>query len=198
MGIYLNPPADAFAAILKKNIYVDKSGLISYTNSVLNSSRMLTCFSRPRRFGKSYAAKMLAAYYSKGADSDSLFQNLEISGMDGYKENLNQYDVLFLDVAWFISISSNIQNTISEMQDSIIEELRSAFPNIVSETVHSLPVALLQISAKQGENSLSLLMSGMLCFVKQRVMNLYRDHISSYCELCLKGSRYRNLWLVHI
>ena len=96
MGIYLNPPADAFAAILKKNIYVDKSGLISYTNSVLNSSRMLTCFSRPRRFGKSYAAKMLAAYYSKGADSDSLFQNLEISGMDGYKENLNQYDVLFL------------------------------------------------------------------------------------------------------
>ena len=116
MGIYLNPPADAFAAILKKNIYVDKSGLISYTNSVLNSSRMLTCFSRPRRFGKSYAAKMLAAYYSKGADSDSLFQNLEISGMDGYKENLNQYDVLFLDVAWFISISSNIQNTVSEMQ----------------------------------------------------------------------------------
>ena len=150
MGIYLNPPADAFAAILKKNIYVDKSGLISYTNSVLNSSRMLTCFSRPRRFGKSYAAKMLAAYYSKGADSDSLFQNLEISGMDGYKENLNQYDVLFLDVAWFISISSNIQNTVSEMQDSIIEELRSAFPNMVSETVHSLPVALLQISAKTG------------------------------------------------
>lgn len=43
MGIYLNPPADAFEAILREKIYVDKSGLISYANSVLNSSRMLTC-----------------------------------------------------------------------------------------------------------------------------------------------------------
>lgn len=50
MGIYLNPGNDAFASILKKDIYIDKSGLISYTNRVLNSSRMLTCFSRPRRF----------------------------------------------------------------------------------------------------------------------------------------------------
>ena len=150
MGIYLNPPADAFAAILKKDIYVDKSGLISYINSVLNSSRMLTCFSRPRRFGKSYAAKMLAAYYSRGADSDMLFQNLKISNMDSYKENLNQYDVLFLDIAWFISISESIQNTVSEMQNSVIDELKTAFPGTVGDTVHSLPVALLQISAQTG------------------------------------------------
>ena len=150
MGIYLNPGNDAFASILKKDIYIDKSGLISYTNRVLNSSRMLTCFSRPRRFGKSYAAKMLAAYYSKGADSDSLFQNLKISKMDNYKENLNQYDVLFLDVAWFISIASSIENTVSEMQDSIIEELKSAFPDIIGPSVHSLPVALLKVSAATG------------------------------------------------
>lgn len=150
MGIYLNPPADAFAAILKKDIYVDKSGLISYTNSVLNSSRMLTCFSRPRRFGKSYAAKMLAAYYSRGADSDLLFRELKISGMDGYRENLNQYDVLFLDIAWFISISENIQSTVSELQQSVIAELKAAFPGAIGDTVHSLPVALLQISAKTG------------------------------------------------
>lgn len=116
MGIYLNPPADAFEAILREKIYVDKSGLISYTNSVLNSSRMLTCFSRPRRFGKSYAAKMLAAYYSKGADSDSLFQGLEISNTDTYRNYLNKYNVLFLDIAWFISIANNIEKTVTEMQ----------------------------------------------------------------------------------
>lgn len=147
MGIYLNPGNDAFAAVLKKDIYIDKSGLIAYTNRVLNSSRMLTCFSRPRRFGKSYAAKMLAAYYSKGADSDTLFQNLKISKMEGYKENLNQYDVLFLDIAWFISISGNIEDFVSEMQDSIIRELKSVFPEVIDSSVHSLPVALLQISA---------------------------------------------------
>ena len=149
MGIYLNPPADAFEAILREKIYVDKSGLIAYTNSVLNSSRMLTCFSRPRRFGKSYAAKMLAAYYSKGADS--LFQGLEISGTDTYADHLNKYNVLFLDIAWFISISSNIEKTVTEMQENIIEELREAFPDTIGRSVRSLPVALLQISARTGQ-----------------------------------------------
>ena len=151
MGIYLNPPADAFEAILREKIYVDKSGLIAYTNSVLNSSRMLTCFSRPRRFGKSYAAKMLAAYYSKGADSDFLFQGLEISGTDTYTDHLNKYNVLFLDIAWFISISSNIEKTVTEMQENIIEELREAFPDTIGRSVRSLPVALLQISARTGQ-----------------------------------------------
>ena len=151
MGIYLNPPADAFKAILREKIYVDKSGLIAYINSVLNSSRMLTCFSRPRRFGKSYAAKMLAAYYSKGADSDSLFQGLEISGTDTYTDYLNKYNVLFLDIAWFISISSNIKKTVTEMQENIIEELREAFPDTIGRSVRSLPVALLQISARTGQ-----------------------------------------------
>ena len=149
MGIYLNPPADAFEAILREKIYVDKSGLIAYINSVLNSSRMLTCFSRPRRFGKSYAAKMLAAYYSKGADS--LFQGLEISGTDTYADHLNKYNVLFLDIAWFISISSNIEKTVTEMQENIIEELREAFPDTIGRSVRSLPVALLQISARTGQ-----------------------------------------------
>ena len=151
MGIYLNPPADAFEAILREKIYVDKSGLIAYINSVLNSSRMLTCFSRPRRFGKSYAAKMLAAYYSKGADSASLFQGLEISDTDTYTDHLNKYNVLFLDIAWFISISSNIEKTVTEMQENIIEELREAFPDTIGWSVRSLPVALLQISARTGQ-----------------------------------------------
>ena len=151
MGIYLNPPADAFEAILREKIYVDKSGLISYTNSVLNSSRMLTCFSRPRRFGKSYAAKMLAAYYSKGADSDALFQGLEISNTSTYRNYLNKYNVLFLDIAWFISIASNIEKTVTEMQENIIEELKETFPDIIGRSVHSLPVALLQISARTGQ-----------------------------------------------
>ena len=151
MGIYLNPPVDAFEAILREKIYVDKSGLISYTNSVLNSSRMLTCFSRPRRFGKSYAAKMLAAYYSKGADSDSLFQGLEISNTDTYRNYLNKYNVLFLDIAWFISIASNIEKTVTEMQENIIEELKETFPDMIGKSVHSLPVALLQISARTGQ-----------------------------------------------
>ena len=79
MGIYLNPPADGFEDILKDDIYVDKTELIAYTNQVLGTTRKLTCFSRPRRFGKSFAAQMLVAYYSKGTKSEHLFKDLKIA-----------------------------------------------------------------------------------------------------------------------
>lgn len=152
MGIYLNPPPDGFKAILKGGTYVDKSELIAYTNSVLESDRMLSCFSRPRRFGKSFSARMLSAYYSKGVNSEKLFENLKIVDDDNgeFKEHLNQYDVLFLDITSFISTSENIDELVGEMQEEIIEELRESFPDCVKENVKALSKALLQISLKTG------------------------------------------------
>jgi len=150
MGLYLNPTEDGFREILNNGLYVDKTGLISYTNKVLGTAQKLTCFSRPRRFGKSFAAKMLAAYYSKGADSETLFQNLAISRSPHFLDHLNKYDVLLLDMSWFISIASSIETTVTEMQAYIIEELRENFPDCISDHVVSLPVALAQISFKKG------------------------------------------------
>ena len=79
MGRFVNPDNSAFQVALNSKIYVDKTGLIEYTNSVLDTTDAYICNSRPRRFGKSYAANMLAAYYSKGADSEKMFSGLQIS-----------------------------------------------------------------------------------------------------------------------
>ena len=65
MGNYLNPDNSKFQEALNSDIYVDKTGLIRYTNSVLHTLQKNICVSRPRRFGKSMAANMLTAYYSK-------------------------------------------------------------------------------------------------------------------------------------
>ena len=53
MGIYLNPGNEGFRSALKSQIYVDKTGLLEYTNSVLDTEQRYLCVSRPRRFGKS-------------------------------------------------------------------------------------------------------------------------------------------------
>ena len=79
MGGYLNPGNEKFGEALNSQIYVDKTGLIEYTNRVMYSNQKYVCVSRPRRFGKSMAANMLAAYYSRGCDSRELFQGLKIS-----------------------------------------------------------------------------------------------------------------------
>ena len=92
MGRFVNPDNSAFQVALNSPIYVDKTGLLEYTNSVLNTTEAYICNSRPRRFGKSYAANMLAAYYSKGCDSEEMFSGLDISRESDFKTHLNKYD----------------------------------------------------------------------------------------------------------
>ena len=77
MGQYLNVGNAGFTNI-RNGLYVDKTGLISFINSTLETMSKLTCVSRPRRFGKSYAAKMLCAYYDSDCDSRKLFEGLAI------------------------------------------------------------------------------------------------------------------------
>lgn len=78
MGVYLNPGNDKFYKAINSEIYVDKTELIQYTNRVFNTMQQNVCVSRPRRFGKSMTANMLAAYYSRGCQSEKLFDGLKI------------------------------------------------------------------------------------------------------------------------
>lgn len=96
MGMFVNPDNSAFRAALNARIYVDKSGLINYTNSILASTDAFVCNSRPRRFGKSITANMLTAYYSKGCDSKEIFSDLEISKTENFEKHLNKYTRLWL------------------------------------------------------------------------------------------------------
>ena len=84
MGIYLNPGNDLFRQAVNSKIYVDKTMLIEVTNSLFDTSDKHICISRPRRFGKSMAANMLSAYYSRDCDSRELFSKLKISRSESF------------------------------------------------------------------------------------------------------------------
>ena len=102
MGIYLNPGNRGFWESIRSEIYVDKTGLIACTNKLLNTEEKFACVSRPRRFGKSMALKMLAAYYGRGCDSRELFAGLKIEKDSSFEEHLNQYDVIYLNMQQFL------------------------------------------------------------------------------------------------
>ena len=95
MGIYLNPGNRAFQKTLNLKIYVDKTELIAYTNDVLGTRENYVSVSRPRRFGKSMTAEMLAAYYSRGVDSRDQFKMLKIGKDSSFEQHLNKYNVIF-------------------------------------------------------------------------------------------------------
>lgn len=130
MGIYLNPGNEKFFRAINSEIYVDKSALIRYTNRVLNTMQQNLCISRPRRFGKSMAADMLAAYYSRGCDSEKLFLGLDIGKDADFKKNLNKYDVIFLNVQEFLSRSEDVDTLVQRVKKLLLRELRMEYPDV--------------------------------------------------------------------
>ena len=128
MGTYLNPGNSGFAGI-RNDIYIDKTGLIALINDSIDTPRRLTCISRPRRFGKSFAAKMLCAYYDKTCDSSALFEDLEIARDTSYREHLNKYDVIYLDMTNIMG-KAEPQHMISFIETGVTEEILRAYPDI--------------------------------------------------------------------
>lgn len=146
MGIYVNPGNENFRMVVNSKIYVDKTGLIEYTNDVIGTEQRWVCVSRPRRFGKSIAAEMLAAYYGKGCDSDRLFQPYTAGGIESYEKHLNQYDVIHLDITNFRRTGDSFRDMLRRMNKEVIGELQDAFPGIIKEGEDNLPHALAQLN----------------------------------------------------
>ncbi len=145
MGRFLNPNNSAFQASVDSKIYVDKSGIINYTNGLIGTMQAFICNSRPRRFGKSITANMLTAYYSKGCDSEEIFSGLDVSRADDFKKHLNKYDVIHFDVQWFIKPGTDVNNIVSIIQEAVLQELREAYPEIINDSVVNIADALSKI-----------------------------------------------------
>ena len=85
-----------FTLITKDDYFVDKTELISKLNKLVNASKRYVCITRPRRFGKSINAFMLASYYSKNLDTKNIFDKLNVHKCDSYEEHLNKHNVIFM------------------------------------------------------------------------------------------------------
>lgn len=145
MGLYLNPNNAAFQANLNLPIYVDKSMLIDELNKFIGRSDNFLCISRPRRFGKSIAGNMIAAYYSKGADSQEMFSNLKIAQTERYEKYLNKLNVIKIDFNGFLQKAKDKNNIFGEINDRVRSDFVSEYPNIMFATDDSIGDCILKV-----------------------------------------------------
>ena len=127
MGTYLNCGNEAFSRITSGD-YIDKTSLIGLINRTIGTTKNLICISRPRRFGKSYSAQMLSAYYDMSCDSHELFKKYEISKDSTYEKHMNKYHVINLDISGFhidylTSIFHIFQNCKDEIKNKIEQKI---------------------------------------------------------------------------
>lgn len=150
MGSYLNPGSMLFRGSLRSKIYIDKSGLIEKINELVCTEQKYVCVSRPRRFGKSMAANMLAAYYKKDEDTKPLFDKLLISQAKSYEEHLNQYDVIRINMQQFLSETHNMEEMLSKLRNYLIMDLQEAYEKIRFREKTSLVQTMKDVFAYTG------------------------------------------------
>ena len=166
MGFYLNPDNMGFWKAVRSEIYIDKTGLIQYTNKCINTEQQYICVSRPRRFGKSMALKMLAAYYSCDCDSRDLFRGFAIERAESFAQHLNQYDVICLNMQQFL-IEASDGKIMEYLEQEVVAELNGKYEEILKGHGMGLAAALRKIYVKTG-NQFVFLIDEWDCVMRER------------------------------
>lgn len=99
MGYYLNNNVcyEAYRYITQMEYFVDKTEILNELFPIMNTENRFVCITRPRRFGKTAAANLVAAFFSKGCDSRDLFRDLKIKAHPAFTEHLNSHNVIAID-----------------------------------------------------------------------------------------------------
>ena len=141
MGTYLNPGSKRFEMSVASEVFVDKTAMISYLNSCVDTNKRFVCVSRPRRFGKTMAADMVCAYYGRGADgARALFEGAKLAATEPvtmrtgevrpWDAFLGAFDVVRVTVTDFLKRKNAIEDAIDLMQRRVARELVRAYPGV--------------------------------------------------------------------
>ena len=139
MGIYLNPGKQSYQMAVNSEIFIDKTEMIRYLNTVVNTHQRYLSVSRPRRFGKTMAADMICAYYDRTADSREMFSKRKIaqtapiqSGgqLKNWDEYLGRFDVIRLVMTDFFKEGRTISDSLNILSNRLLNELHEAYPEV--------------------------------------------------------------------
>ena len=129
MGMYLNPGYDRYEIAMNSEIFVDKTEMIVFTNSLVNTNQRYLSVSRPRRFGKSMATDMLCAYYGRD-DSRKLFEKTRLSKLDGWDGHLNRFDVIRVIMTDFFKPETEVGSSLDRLKKLILRDIKTEYPNV--------------------------------------------------------------------
>lgn len=150
MGMFLNRGKEEFERVVNSEIYVDKTEMIEFFNKVIETEQAYVCVSRPRRFGKTMAANMIAAYFEKGSDSRSLFEGRKLSLHSGWDKNMNKYDVIRIDIADIFSRRNDANEALNYIEKGILEDLAEVYTDIVNVQEDKIADVLDRINSRTG------------------------------------------------
>jgi len=132
MGNYLNS-MDAYTMFLKvcnSPYFCDKTRILNEIIPRIETTENYICITRPRRFGKTIMANMLASYFSKGCETGALFDKLKIADSKRYKQHLNKHSVIFISFNEIPRHCKCYEDYIDRIEGKLIKDLTEAYPDV--------------------------------------------------------------------
>lgn len=152
MGIYFNSetPYTLYKNETKKPYFVDKSLLLEELFPLVEEGGNYICITRPRRFGKTVMANMVASFFSKAKDAADIFDSLAISRDVRYQEFRNQYGVIHISFSDISGQCTSYREYIGRIERRLVKDLRKAFPDAELEQGEPAVDALMEIFAEDS------------------------------------------------
>ena len=139
MGTYLNPGKNSYQMTVNSDVYVDKTEMIHYLNSLVNTQQRFISVSRPRRFGKTIAADMICAYYDREAESREMFEKRKLAKCKpimakartiAWDTYLGKFDVIHIIMTDFFNGSRVVDEGLKLIKKRILVDLEEEYPGI--------------------------------------------------------------------
>ncbi len=207
MGIYLNGKRafSLFQEDCSMTYYIDKTEMLDEIVRILEQKgnavekdgafrgkkMKYLCVTRPRRFGKTMAANMVAAFLGKGADSSEEFSQLNVSGYGWYQKHLNQHNVIHI---MFNELPRNCRSYgqyITRIEDGLLMDLSEAYPNARIRETDSLWDALTKVfEYGNGDKFIFVLDEWDYIYHQKFVTEEEKDDFTKFLSNLLKDKAY--------
>ncbi|MDO5349984.1 MAG: AAA family ATPase [Lachnospiraceae bacterium] len=173
MGVYLNSRSayGLFRREYASAYFVDKTDILAELVPLVEmeendieeygpnqgKGQKYVAITRPRRFGKTVMANMIASYFGKGVDSGRLFHNLKVSKYDWYEEHLNRHNVIHIMFNEMPDETTTYVQYIARIKKRLIADLQKNYPNAEIEKEDAVWDALINVFEYYGEKFIFVL-----------------------------------------
>ena len=194
MGQFLNnkEPYDKFKTVMNGTYFVDKSEILEELIPALQQEQRFFCITRPRRFGKTVMANMIAAFFENTGEP-SLFEHLHIAEYAGYKEQAGKHDVIYIDFSEMPRECQNYQEYIDRVQNGLVRDIQEAYPELVIENNAAVWDILSLVFNQTGHKFIFVIDEWDAVFHSSFITEKDKKDYLLFLKLLLKGQSYVEL-----
>lgn len=132
MGIYLNSSTayTLYGNEAAKPYFVDKTRMLEELFPQIGEGNNYICITRPRRFGKTVMANMIASFFSKACDSSKIFNHIAYCRTEAYQQHLNKHNVIHISFNELPKRCKTYEQYIERIERILINDLKIDFPDV--------------------------------------------------------------------